>query len=38
MKVYLHKTVVETVEDPDCEISAEDAAQYKKTPRWAMKS
>ena len=29
-KVYLHKTVVETVEDPDCEISAEDAAQYKK--------
>ena len=30
MKVYLHKTVVETVEDPDCEISAEDAAQYKK--------
>ena len=27
MKVYLHKTVVETVEDPDCEISAEDAKQ-----------
>lgn len=30
MKVYLHKTVVETVEDPDCEISVEDAAPYKK--------
>ena len=29
MFVYLHKTVVDTVEDADCEISVEDAAQYK---------
>ena len=29
MFVYLHKTVVETVEDPDCEISVSEAAQYK---------
>ncbi len=29
MHVYLHKTVVDEVEDPDCEISLADAAQYK---------
>ena len=29
MAVYLHKTVVDTVEDEDCEISVQDAAQYK---------
>lgn len=30
MLVLLHKTVVEEAEDPDCEISVADAAQYKK--------
>ena len=29
MFVHLHKTVVESVEDPDCEISVAEAAQYK---------
>lgn len=29
MAVYLHKTVVETVEDSDCEISVADAQAYK---------
>ena len=30
MHVYLHKTVVEEVTDPDCEISLSDAAKYKE--------
>lgn len=29
MHVYLHKTVVEEVTDPDCEIALADAAKYK---------
>ena len=29
MNVFLHKTVVETVEDPDCEMTVEEAQQFK---------